>query len=195
MFSSIEYIDIILLAMIAGFIFLRLRGILGKKSGFEEDITTSFPHDFKIKKQPKKLDAQTFDDKEKKEFLKGANIAYENIITNFAKGNLKEIKYLLNKKIFNEFNDSLKERQENGYVSETTFVGINSSEIKEHKQNDNMLEVTVDFVSEIISTVKDKNQNIISGKPDQIKKVHDTWIFSRDTRSASPNWILIETQA
>ena len=68
-------------------------------------------------------------------------------------------------------------------------------EIKEHKQNDNMLEVTVDFVSEIISTVKDKNQNIISGKPDQIKKVHDTWIFSRDTRSASPNWLLIETQA
>ncbi len=192
---SFEYIDILLLAMIAGFIFLRLRGILGKKTGYEEDITTSFPHDFNVKKPVKKLDANSFDENEKKEFLKGANIAYESIVTNFAKGNITEIKYLLNSNVFNQFNEAVKERKEKGHISETTFIGINSSKIINHLQNENMLEVTVDFVSEIISTVRDKNKNIISGAPEKIKKVHDTWKFSRDIKSTSPNWLLVETQA
>ena len=160
---SFEYIDIILLAMIAGFIFLRLRGILGKKTGFEENISTSFPHDFQAKAPQKKIDANNFDEKEKKEFLKGANIAYETIITSFAKGNLKDIKNLLHKNVLDQFNEAIKERNSKGYISETTFIGINSSNIKDHKQNNNMLEVTVDFVCEIISTIKDKEKKIISG--------------------------------
>ena len=89
---SFEYIDIILLAMIAGFIFLRLRGILGKKTGFEEDMTASFAHDVSIKKPNKTIDLSKFDEEAKKEFIKGAKIAYETIITNFASGNLKDIK-------------------------------------------------------------------------------------------------------
>ena len=80
---SFEYIDIILLAMIAGFIFLRLRGILGKKSGFEEDITQSFPHEFPNINTIKKTNFEVFDEKAKSEFLSGAKIAYENIITDF----------------------------------------------------------------------------------------------------------------
>tara|TARA_B100001123_G_scaffold185424_1_gene212209 strand:+ start:1751 stop:2338 length:588 start_codon:yes stop_codon:yes gene_type:complete len=191
---SFEYIDIILLAMIAGFIFLRLRGILGKKTGFEQDISTSFPQEYPIKKNDKKLDANNFNEAAKKEFIKGAKIAYEAIITNFASGNLKEIKYLLDKKIFDQFDEALKERNNKGFFSETTFIGINSADIKEHKQNNNMLEVTVNFVSEIISCVKDKDKKIISGDPDTIKKVHDSWKFSRDSRSNSPNWLLIDTQ-
>ena len=191
---SFEYIDIILLAMIAGFIFLRLRGILGKKTGFEEDITTSFPHDFPPKTAEVKIDANNFDEKQKKEFLKGANIAYETIITNFAKGNLKDIKYLLDKQVFDQFNEAIKERDSKGLVSETTFIGISSSNVKDHKQNNNLLEVTVDFVSEIISTIKDKEKKIISGNPDQIKKVYDTWKFSRDSNSKNPNWLLVDTQ-
>ena len=93
---SFEYIDIILLAMIAGFIFLRLRGILGKKSGYEDDISTSFPHDFPNKKPTKIFDINSFDDIQKKEFLKGANIAYETIITNFANPYIIYIYYLFN---------------------------------------------------------------------------------------------------
>ena len=191
---SFEYIDIILLAMIAGFIFLRLRGILGKKSGYEEDISTSFPHDFAREKPTNIFDIKSFDDKQKKEFLKGANIAYETIITNFAKGNVKEIKYLLNKNVFDQFNDAVNERNSKGYTSETTFIGINSSTIKDHKQNNNMLEVTVDFVSEIISTIKDKEKKVISGSPEKIKKVYDTWKFSKDSKSSNPNWLLVDTQ-
>ena len=191
---SFEYIDIILLAMIAGFIFLRLRGILGKKTGFEQDISTSFPHDFSVKKNEKMLDANNFNEVAKKEFINGAKIAYEAIITNFASGNLKEVKYLLHKKIFDQFDEAIKERNNQGLFSETTFIGINSADVKEHKQNNNMLEVTVNFVSEIISCVKDKDKKIISGDPDTIKKVYDTWKFSRDSKSTSPNWLLIDTQ-
>ena len=155
---SFEYIDIILLAMIAGFIFLRLRGILGRKTGFEENISTSFPHDVPPKTNEKKIDAKNFDENAKKEFLNGAKIAYETIITNFAKGDLKKIKSLLDNKIFDQFKSAIKERETKGLVSDTTFIGINSAEIKDHKETNNILEVTVDFVSEIISCVRDKEK-------------------------------------
>ena len=192
---SFEYIDIILLAMIAGFIFLRLRGILGKKSGFEEDVTQSFPHEFPNVNTIKKTNFDVFDDRAKSEFLSGAKIAYENIITDFSKGNLKNIKNLLERKVFNQFQEAISEREKQGNISETTFIGINSAEVKEHQQNKNMLEVSVEFVSEIISCVKDKDNKIVSGDPEKIKKVLDTWKFSKDSKSTNPNWLLIDTQA
>ena len=192
---SFEYIDIILLAMIAGFIFLRLRGILGKKTGFEEDIESSFAHEAPPSKQIVNLNASTFDENAKKEFVKGAKIAYETIITNFAKGTLKDIKTLLDKSVYQQFEDAIKDRQSKKHSSETTFIGISSAEVKKHEQNKNMLEVTVEFVSEIISCVKDKDDKVISGDPEKIKKVLDTWKFSKDSRSANPNWLLIDTQA
>ena len=192
---SFEYIDIILLAMIAGFIFLRLRGILGKKTGFEEDINSSFPHEAPPVQPVADLNAETFDEKAKKEFVKGAEIAYETIITNFAKGKLKDIKSLLDKSVYKQFEDAINDRDSKKLSSETTFIGINSAEVKDHHQNKNMLEVTVEFVSEIISCVKDKDNKIVSGDPEKIKKVLDTWKFSKDSRSANPNWLLIDTQA
>ena len=192
---SFEYIDIILLAMIAGFIFLRLRGILGKKTGFEEDINSSFAHEAPPPKQNIDLNSSTFDENAKKEFVKGARIAYETIITNFANGKLKDIKSLLDINVYQQFEQAIKDRDAKNYSSETTFIGINSAEIKEHQQNKNMLEVTVEFVSEIISCVKDKDNKVVSGDPEKIKKVLDTWKFSKDSRSQNPNWLLIDTQA
>ena len=190
---SFEYIDIILLAMIAGFIFLRLRGILGKKTGYDEDISSSFPHEFTNKPTKKTLENFKFDEAGKKDFLKGANIAYETIITNFAKGDVKNIEYLLDKSVYKQFNEAVEDRKSKGHVSETTFIGINSSEVKNHYEKNNILEVTVNFVSEIISSIKDKEKKLISGDPEKIKKVYDTWKFSRDTKSKNPNWLLIET--
>ena len=192
---SFEYIDIILLAMIAGFIFLRLRGILGKKTGYEEDISSSFPHEVPESKNDVKLNSDTFDDDAKKDFLKGAKVAYESIITNFSKGDLISIKTLLDKNVYDQFNDALKDKKSKNLTSETTFIGINSAEIKEHSQNKNMLEVTVEFVSEIISCIKDKDNKIISGDSEKVKKVHDIWKFSKDSNSQNPNWLLIDTQA
>ena len=192
---SFEYIDIILLAMIAGFIFLRLRGILGRKTGYEEDINSSFPHETPEATHSINLDSKSFDENAKKEFLKGAQIAYEKIITNFSNGKIKDIASLLSSEVHEQFNSALKDRQSKKYSSETTFIGINSVEIKDHYQNKNMLEVTVEFVSEIISCIKDKENQIVSGDPEKVKKVHDIWKFSKDSRSNNPNWLLIDTQA
>ena len=181
--------------MIAGFIFLRLRGILGKKTGFEEDINSSFPHEAPSTNPKVDLNTNTFDESAKREFLKGAEIAYETIVTNFSKGKLKDIKSLLDITVYDQFNTALGERESKNYSSETTFIGINSAEIKHHQQNKNMLEVTVEFVSEIISCIRDKENKIVSGDPEKVKKVNDVWKFSKDSRSTNPNWLLIDTQA
>jgi predicted lipid-binding transport protein (Tim44 family) len=193
---SFEYIDIILLAMIAGFIFLRLRGILGKRSGFEGKVSPQFDKILKeavVKQAPK--NNETFDENAQNEFLKGAKIAYETIITDFSDNDnkLTTSKPLLNKEIYNQFNEALKERIQRGHFAEITFIGINSAIIKEHKKIDNILNVTVDFIAEVITCIKDSEKKIVSGDPEKIKKIYDTWIFSRDMTSANPNWELVNT--
>ena len=193
---SFEYIDILLLAMIAGFIFLRLRGILGRRTGYDGEPAAQFE---KILKdvQPEKQAPQreNFDDVAQKEFLNGAKIAYETIITDFSDNDnkLTTSKPLLSKEIYNQFDEALKERDKRGHRADITFIGVNSASIKEHKKEDNLLKVTVDFVSEVITCIKDKENKIVSGDPEKIKKIYDTWVFSRDTRSNNPNWQLIET--
>ena len=191
---SFEYIDIILLAMIAGFIFLRLRGILGKRTGFEGKVPTKFEEVVKtINKETKIKSIETFDKTAQKEFLKGAKIAYETIITDFSDNDNKlvESKPLLSKKIYDQFNAALEERNKREHYAEITFIGINSADIKNHKKEDNILQVTVDFVGEVITCIRYKEKKIISGNPDKIKKIYDTWVFSRDTRSINPNWQLV----
>ena len=158
---SFEYIDIILLAMIAGFIFLRLRGILGKRSGFDGKAPTQFDKILKeavVNQKPKTN--EVFDDEAQKEFLKGAKIAYETIITDFSDNDNKitNSKPLLNKDIYNQFNEALKERSSRGHYAEITFIGINSAVIKEHKKIDKILNVTVDFIAEVITCIKDNEK-------------------------------------
>ena len=191
---SFEYIDIILLAMIAGFIFLRLRGILGRKSGFEDEIQSSYEEKFSQETVKNTLKQNNFDEAAKKNFLIGAKIAYENIITSFSSGNLGTVKQLLDKQVYKQFEEAINDRKKNGQISETTFIGISSAEVKNHENNKDFLEVTVDFVSEIISCVKDKNNKILSGDPKKVKKVFDTWKFSKDIKSTNPNWLLIDTE-
>ena len=192
---SFEYIDIILLAMIAGFIFLRLRGILGKRTGFEGKAPPQFQEilkniDPEIKSNQKKI----FDEEAQKEFIKGAKIAYETIITDFSDDDNKLIKSkpLLSKKIQDQFNDALRDRSIRGHFAEITFIGVNSADIKEHKKINDILKVTVNFVAEVITCIKDKDKKIVSGDPDKIKKIYDTWVFSRDIRSNNPNWQLVD---
>jgi predicted lipid-binding transport protein (Tim44 family) len=193
---SFEYIDIILLAMIAGFIFLRLRGILGKRSGFEGKAPAQFDKILKetiVNQTPKSN--ETFDENAQKEFLKGAKIAYETIITDFSDNDNKitTSKPLLNKDIFNQFNEALKERSTRGHYAEITFIGVNSAVIKEHKKIDKILNVTVDFIAEVITCIRDKEKKIVSGDPEKIKKIYDTWVFSKDITSVNPNWQLVNT--
>jgi len=193
---SFEYIDIILLAMIAGFIFLRLRGILGKRTGFEGKNPAQFQEILKkVNAENKNPQNDNFDEVAQKDFLKGAKIAYETIITDFSDNDNKitSSKSLLSNKIYDQFSGALQERSKIGHYAEITFIGINSAKIKEHKRIDKALQVTVDFVAEIITCIRDKEKKIISGDPEKIKKIYDTWVFSRDIRSNNPNWQLVDT--
>ena len=158
---SFEYIDIILLAMIAGFIFLRLRGILGKRSGFEGKAPSQLIEVLKTVNRDKlKKVSYNFDDSAQQEFLKGAQIAYETVITDFSDNDNKitTSRPLLNKNIYDQFNQALKERSSRGHFAEITFIGVNSAIIKEHKKIGKILNVTVDFIAEVITCIRDKDK-------------------------------------
>ena len=194
---SFEYIDIILLAMIAGFIFLRLRGILGKRTGREESFDGQFGGELakkKFQKNKAKAGLDKFDDDAKDQFIEGAKIAYEKIIIAFAKGEKSILKPLLGEKIYKNFSDEIDKRNKENLKSELTFVGVKSAEIKNFEKKDNIYIFTVNFISEIITCKKDKNNKIIEGNPDIIKTANDVWKFSKNMWSSNPNWYLIETQ-
>ena len=180
--------------MIAGFIFLRLRGILGKRTGFEGKASSQLKQVLKNAnlEEPKKLN-ENFDQQAQQEFLKGAKIAYETVITDFSDNDNKitTSKPLLNEKIFNQFNEALKDRSARGHYAEITFIGVNSAKIKEHKKIGKILNVTVDFIAEVITCIRDKEKKIVSGDPEKIKKIYDTWVFSKDITSSNPNWQLV----
>ena len=197
MSGQFGFIDIILLAMFAGFIILRLRYILGRKTGHQSKPTSRyFPKGMEVLKDIENNEAirtGNVDEEVKKNFLKGANIAYETIITSFANGDKKSLKSLLGKKLFNDFSQVIDERKKKELNYETTFIGIKTSKILEFKKIENIYKVTVNFVSEIITCVKDKNNKIIEGNPDTIKTVNDVWKFSKNMWSQDPTWYLVET--
>ena len=197
MSNQFGFIDIILLAMIAGFIILRLRNILGRKTGHQgKPMSRYFPRGMEVLKDIENNEAiksGSVDEEVKKQFLKGANIAYEQIITSFAKGDKKLLKNLLGKNLLSEFLEVIDERKQKELKYETTFIGLKSSKILEFKKIENIYKVTVDFVSEIITCVKDKNNQIIEGNPDTIKTVNDVWKFSKNMWSQDPTWYLVET--
>jgi len=197
MSNSFGYLDIILLAMIAGFIILRLRNILGRKTGHEDKVYSGFSDkkfdEFKekIKSQTKKPQTE-FDVEQKKQFLKGAEIAYETIINSFAKGDKKSLRDLLTKEMRENFESAIEERNSKNIKSELTFIGIKSSVIEKFEKTATALFFTVKFVSEIISVKKDKDNKVIEGDPNKIKTVIDRWKFTRKTSSMNPNWYLTE---
>ena len=195
--NQFGFIDIILLAMFAGFIILRLRNILGRRTGHQRKRTGGyFPKGMEVLKDIENNEAiktGNIDEEVKKNFLKGADIAYEQIITSFAKSDKKSLKGLLGKGMFEDFSEVIDQRKEKKLKYETTFIGIKSSKILEFKKIENIYKVTVDFVSEIITCVKDKNNKIVEGNPDTIKTVNDVWKFSKNMWSQDPTWYLVET--
>ena len=195
--NQFGFIDIILLAMLAGFIILRLRNILGKKTGHQgKPMAKYFPKGMEVLKDIENneaIKAGNVDEEAKKQFLKGADVAYEQIITAFAEGDKKSLKGLLEKRLFYDFSEVIDNRKKKELKYETTFIGLKSSKILEFKKIENVYKITVNFVSEIITCVKDKNNQIIEGNPDVIKTVHDIWKFSKNMWSQDPTWYLVET--
>jgi predicted lipid-binding transport protein (Tim44 family) len=195
--NNFGYLDLILLAMIAGFIILRLRNVLGRKTGHEGKVVSNlsekkfeeFKKTIKLKKQPTE-----FDTNQKKQFLKGAEIAYETIINSFAQGDKKSLKDLVTEEMNKNFESAIEERNSKNIKSELTFIGIKSSTIEKFEKTAEALFFTVKFISEIISFKKDKNNNVIEGDPNKIKTVIDRWKFTRKISSMNPNWYLAETK-
>jgi predicted lipid-binding transport protein (Tim44 family) len=197
MSNNFGYLDLILLAMIAGFIILRLRNVLGRKTGHEGKVISNlsekkfeeFKKIIKLKKQPTE-----FDTNQKKQFLKGAEIAYETIINSFAKGDKKSLKDLVTEEMNKNFESAIEERNSKNIKSELTFIGIKSSTIEKFEKTAEALFFTVKFISEIISFKKDKDNNVVEGDPNKVKTVIDRWKFTRKISSMNPNWYLAETK-
>ncbi len=197
MSNNFGYLDLILLAMIAGFIILRLRNVLGRKTGHQGKVVSGFSEKkfekFKKTIKPKKQPTE-FDTNQKKQFLKGAEIAYETIINSFAKGDKKSLKDLVTEEMNENFESAIEERNSKNIKSELAFIGIKSSTIEKFEKTAEALFFTVKFISEIISFKKDKDNNVIEGDPNKIKTVIDRWKFTRKISSMNPNWYLAETK-
>ncbi len=196
MSNSFGYLDIILLGMIAGFIILRLRSILGRKTGHESKVYPGFAEkEFNIPKnelKPVKQNLDILEGKDKKEFLRGAEIAYESILTSFSNGDLIKLKNLLSSNMFSSFSEAIKSRNKEGITSEFTFIGVKESSVEKYEKIKDNLFATVKFVAEVTSVKKDKENKIIEGNPDKIKFVTDSWKFTRNIKQKDPNWYLTE---
>lgn len=215
-----QYIDIILFAMIAGFLVLRLRSVLGRRTGNERrrdpfprpaaprrDNVVSLPEPGKsvppIVGAPPQSDIADgltrirradpgFDPAR---FLEGARIAFDMIVGAFAKGDKAALRPLLSDEVFDPFAAAIDERLAAKETLETRILHLKSSEIVEAGHDDGTAQITVKFVSDQINLTRAVDGSIVDGHPDQPAEKTDYWTFARDTRSSDPNWVLIATSS
>jgi predicted lipid-binding transport protein (Tim44 family) len=128
-------------------------------------------------------------------FLHGSKMAYEMIVTAFADGDKKTLKNLLSREVFEGFSSAIKQRQDEGLIIQSSFVGVDDAQITAAETNRKSANITVRFVSQIISATYDQNENLVDGDAEQITEVIDLWTFSRDMRSRDPNWKLVATES
>jgi predicted lipid-binding transport protein (Tim44 family) len=226
--NGYQFFDIILFAMIAVFLILRLRGVLGRRDGHQGDFPDIFKQASKKEKQDDDagndnvipLDPETTDaddqsdveaepqtplqmglnaigaadrDFDPEEFISGARIAFEYILSAYAGGDAKALKPLLSGDVFANFNVSIREREEAGQTMEETLIGISKAELVEVEMDGSVAQVTVKFISDQVHALSDRDGNVVDGDPDKIVSVTDFWTFARDTRSRDPNWSLAAT--
>ena len=225
---------IIFLAL-AVFIFLRLRSVLGQRTGRERPPnpysvrdamrgatndnvvtlpgrggeTAQKPVETSDPAEPWKgiaetgsalaagLDSIAREDKtfDVKHFIAGARAAYEMIVLAFAEGDRRSLKNLLSREVYEGFEGAIRERENKGETVETRFVAIDKSDIAGVELRGRTAQITVRFVSQLISVTRDKAGNVIEGNPDKVTDVTDVWTFARDLSSRDPNWKLLATEA
>lgn len=142
-----------------------------------------------------KLVASTSVQFEPNDFISGARMAYEMIVTAFADGDKKALKGLLSKEVYEGFAGAISEREKAGNKVHSTFIGIEKSNIKVADVVDKEALVTVQFISQIVSATLDKDDEIIDGDNEQIVEVNDIWTFARNINSKDPNWKLVATES
>jgi len=210
-------IELIILAGIAVFLFLRLRSVLGTRDGFEkprmQPKNDAPKRDFKVIDGGEDKDITDNVDKNSKsaealkliksedenftvnEFLSGARSAYEWILMSFEKNEIDEIRELLSEEVAEAFDAVVDQRVSQGLTIEAEFIGIREMKLVEatYSSNTKTAEISVSFVGEMTSVVKNSSGEIVEGDPKQIKRQKDTWTFSKDIKSSNPNWLLVAT--
>jgi predicted lipid-binding transport protein (Tim44 family) len=130
-----------------------------------------------------------------KHFIGGARAAYEMIVTSFAEGDRRQLKTLLSKEVFDGFDAAITEREGRGETAETRFVSIDASTITAAELRNRTTQITVRFVSKLVSSTRDRSGAVIDGNADKVTDVTDVWTFARDVSSRDPNWKVVATEA
>ena len=222
-------------------VLLKLRSILGQKTGHQEDLSDLFDRE-KQKRQSQKdgpsadnvvklptrgqADGAEADEKDPmlkqidkiakprtkinkglkeilaadpgfnpKEFMAGADMAYEMIVNAFAQGDTKSLGNLLSREVFEGFKSVIDDRESRGETVKSTFIGIDESQVQMAELKDYEAHITIKFISQIVSATLDKDGVVIEGDDKDIARVKDVWTFARDTRNNDPNWKLVATEA
>ena len=202
MSEAFQYIDILILAIIAGIVLLRLRSVLGRRTGHEKTDKTSY--NYETPQQSSEEKVVTIEPKvslgsredgwfDKDDFLRGASNAYETIVTNFENGNKDALKPLLSNEVLNSFTSVIDERNSKNETVEFNFIGIEKSEIVHKDLKKNPMEVTVRFISEMITCIKNSKDEVISGSLNQVQKITDVWTFEKIKDKKTSNWLLTAT--
>jgi len=143
------------------------------------------------------LDAMARDDKtfDVKHFIAGARAAYEMIVTAYAAGDRRTLKNLLSRDVYDGFEAAIRDREAKGETAESRFVSIDKSDVTGAELRGRIAQVTIRFVSQLVSVTRDRNGGVVEGNPDRVTDVTDVWTFARDLASRDPNWKLVATEA
>jgi predicted lipid-binding transport protein (Tim44 family) len=224
----------ILLLAVAVLIFLKLRSVLGQRTGRERPPYDPYSAPDPLRNSPgdkvvalpqrggetarpaesaevsdpyagfaapgsavgKGLDAIAAADKnfDVKQFIAGARAAYETIVTAYAVGDRRSLKNLLAREVYDGFEAVIREREARGETVETRFVSIDATEITNAELRGKMAQLTLRFVSQLVSATRNRNGNVIDGSADTVANVTDVWTFAREVASRDPNWNLVATE-
>jgi len=220
------FIDIIFFAMIAAFLVLRLRSVLGRRNGHEsghrdpfvassgaDQTSDKIVHlsDQSVAEEAEdRVDAAEADaplaeglakirrgdsNFDENEFLSGARMAFDVILSAYAEGNDQALEPMLSPQVYGNFTHAIEDRKRAGETVDETLVGIKECAILEASMDGRTALLTVKFVSEQISVTRDRDGEVIDGDPNAVIEVTDFWTFARDTRSRDLNWTLVETRS
>ncbi|WP_170349544.1 MULTISPECIES: Tim44/TimA family putative adaptor protein [Ruegeria] len=214
-------IQLLVLAGIAVFLILRLKSVLGTREGFEKPPVQEQPDGHSARRGFEVIEGgpdyditdHVAEDSEQAqtlaamkriepsfsvtEFVQGARGAYEMIVMGFEKGNLDEIQPFLSEEVFDTFVSVVAAREDQGLTIEAEFIGVRETTLADVKfdKDTNQAEITMKFVGELTSVVRDRGGDIIEGNPNTVKRQKDSWTFARVMGADDPNWLLVATDA
>ena len=214
-------IQLLVLAGIAVFLILRLKNVLGTREGFEQPPVPKPVNDrlgrpdLEVIEGGPDLDITDHVDEDSDaakalagmkrvepsfnvaDFLQGARGAYEMIVMGYEKGELSEIQPFLSEDVYESFVDGVAAREDQGLTIEAEFIGVRELKLVNatFDEETNEAELSIRFVAELTSTVRDQGGDIVEGGPTEVKRQKDTWSFARTMGADDPNWLLVSTDA